>query len=409
MKTKNTIYNADSLRLATRILSFLTILPFYLFTFLPFLLLTACHHHDEPVPDPTEQTVLFYFPWSGTGNSTDRDYSGLLNEFRSNISEIERAISDRKTMANARLLVCLATRPNDAVLFEIKYEQKVKRDTLTIYSGVDFTQTETILRIISDTKGFAPALHYGLMIGCHGLGWVPVDETTTAKQQEARRRYFGGKKGYRTNISTLAEAIQQSQTHMDFILFDDCYMANVEVAYDLRNVTDYLIASTSEIMARGLPYDQMWLHLSPKPDYQQAVQDFYDFYSTYSYPYGTLAAINCQETESMARLMQEANATHTTASISDIQRLDGYEPSVFFDFGDYAVHLCGDDTRLLSDIQQQLGRLVPYKASLPKIYSMLIGGTISVNTFSGITISDPSLNTTTAKDKEQTAWWKATH
>ena len=49
--------------------------------------------------------------------------------------------------------------------------------------------------------------------------------------------------------------------HMDYILFDDCYMSSVEVAHALRHVTDYLIGSTSEIMAYGFPYALAGKHM----------------------------------------------------------------------------------------------------------------------------------------------------
>ena len=35
---------------------------------------------------------------------------------------------------------------------------------------------------------------------------------------------------------------------MEYILFDDCYMSSIEVAYELKDVTKYLIGSTSEMM-----------------------------------------------------------------------------------------------------------------------------------------------------------------
>lgn len=41
---------------------------------------------------------------------------------------------------------------------------------------------------------------------------------------------------------------------MEYILFDDCYMSSVEVAYELKEATRFLIASTSEMMAYGMPY-----------------------------------------------------------------------------------------------------------------------------------------------------------
>jgi hypothetical protein len=35
--------------------------------------------------------------------------------------------------------------------------------------------------------------------------------------------------------------------------------------------------------------------------------------------------------------------------------------------------------------------------------------TFNIETFSGITISDPSQNNVAMKGKEKTSWWKATH
>ena len=56
-------------------------------------------------------------------------------------------------------------------------------------------------------------------------------------------RYFGGvTSDDQTDISTLADAISDAGLKMEFILFDDCYMSSVEVAYDLRHVTGHIIA-----------------------------------------------------------------------------------------------------------------------------------------------------------------------
>lgn len=68
---------------------------------------------------------------------------------------------------------------------------------------------------------------------------------------------------------------------MEYILFDDCYMASVEVAYDLKEVTDYLIASPCEIMAYGMPYAEIGPHLLGKVDYESICDAFYEFYKNY--------------------------------------------------------------------------------------------------------------------------------
>jgi hypothetical protein len=58
------------------------------------------------------------------------------------------------------------------------------------------------------------------------------------------------------NIADLATCLADIP-HLDFLLFDACFMASVEVAYALRHYTDYIIASPTEIPGPGAPYDAL--------------------------------------------------------------------------------------------------------------------------------------------------------
>ena len=73
----------------------------------------------------------------------------------------------------------------------------------------------------------------------------------------AGTRWVGQDKGNgdnRMNISEFVE-ILKSAPHFDFILFDACFMQAVEVAYELRDYTDYCIGSPTEIPGPGASYD----------------------------------------------------------------------------------------------------------------------------------------------------------
>ena len=59
-------------------------LSFLHFFILSFFLL-SCHHHHEPEPEPTDQTILYYFPWSGNAKGS----AGLYSDFQNNIRSIE--------------------------------------------------------------------------------------------------------------------------------------------------------------------------------------------------------------------------------------------------------------------------------------------------------------------------------
>lgn len=201
---------------------------------------------------------------------------------------------------------------------------------------------------------------------------------------------------------------------MQFILFDDCYMANIETAYELRNVTNFLIASTSEVMAQGMPYQTMWTELAKQaPNYQAAVTDFYDFYSNEANPYGALSAIDCRKVEKLAQVMKQINLRDTlnSDSLSKIQVLDGFTTPIFYDLGDYVDHFCTSPD-LLSDFHTQLSNVIRSTVHTDQLYSYLYYMSptlIDVKSYSGITISDPSRNSVALKGMKKTAWWTATH
>lgn len=95
---------------------------------------------------------------------------------------------------------------------------------------------------------------------------------------------------------------------MEYILFDDCYMSSVEVAYELKEATRFLIASTSEMMAYGMPYATVGEFLLGNPDYGSLCEGFHDFYSTYEMmSCGTLAVTDCSELDNMAAIMKSIN------------------------------------------------------------------------------------------------------
>lgn len=220
----------------------------------PFLI-SSCEKEDTPeIPVDNQKTLFIYMPWTGD----------LTSFFYTNISDMENAIS-RKGLNGERVIVFISTTSQEATMFEITCKEgKCERKTLKNYTNPPFTTASGITSILNDVISFAPASTYAMTIGCHGLGWIPVNRTKSRANLQIKThwehegglptRYFGGTTSqYQTDVTTLAEGIANAGIRMEYILFDDCYMSSIEVAYDLRNVTDYLIGSTSEIMAFGMP------------------------------------------------------------------------------------------------------------------------------------------------------------
>lgn len=348
-------------------------------------------------------------PWS----------NNLTEYFRKNIEDFEESIKNNR-LKNERVLVFFMNSSTTGTLFELTYEKdKNVRTTLKEYTNPAFTTANGIASILNDVKANASAIRYSMIIGCHGLGWIPVNTPSSRSASNKfhwdytdgpQTRFFGGTKPeFQTDVTTLAEGISKAGMQMEYIMFDDCYMSCAEVAYDLKNVANYIIACPTEIMAYGFPYHIIGKYLVGNIDYAAICNGFYEFYKSYSTPCGTIGITKCSELNNLATIMKKINQEYTfdESLLSSIQILDGYSPTMFFDYGDYVKKLCTDAT-LLQEFNKQLERTVPYKKHTDYYYSSISGRQTLIKTYSGITISDPSINSQTVL-KTETSWYKATH
>lgn len=397
---------------------------------------TGCSDDTTDISSINKQTILVYMPWSGSQND-----SGLLYYIKNNLDSIEKAIVDKGGLKESRVLVFLSTSATESELYEIVYDGASKSIThapLNTYSGNGYNSAEGITSLLEEVQVRAEALNYAMIIGCHGCGWTYKSDWMNYPYKIKRRdngnhtnedtawpfvpngnimqtRFFGSvtDMSYSTDIDVLAKGIEDSGIKMQYILFDDCYMANVETAYELRNATNFLIGSSSEVMVVGMPYKEMWASLnSATPNYAGAVSAFITFYSNYSMPCGNIAAIDCRKLESLAEVMKDINAQYATEDIEtgDIQKLCGFEPAIFYDLGSYVEHLNVSNT-LKNRFDSQLKAAVRASQSTEYIYSALYGkaNKILVENYSGLSVSDPSNNPVVVRGREKTAWWKATH
>lgn len=370
------------------------------------ILCAAACTKDEPntptEPPIAEKTIFAFMPHS----------TNLYKYLLDNIAGMKRAIESNKGLGNTRLVVFIAKDKKQSALINIKYDKGVcKQDTLEKFYSPIYLTTNGRVELLNKVKQYAPANRYAMIVGCHGMGWIPSSTVFKAKKS----RYFGGlENGYKIDIDDFAESIKAAGMKMQFILFDDCYMSCMEVAYDLKDATDYIIASTSEVMDKGMPYHRIYQHLmGAEPDYQAVCDNFYDYYTNYSAPYGTIGVTDCRYMDEMAAMMKYINTKHTfdTNRLNNVQDLDGetFTPTIFFDFDDYVRNLCTNDNNTYEQFNAVLQRLVPYKANTNYIFSGNMQIATKVNHFSGITISDPSTRSEIKESKKHTNWWIQTH
>ena len=141
--------------------------------------LTSCQKEEIPSAD-NERTLFMYLPWS----------TNLTNYFYQNIDDMEDAIS-RRGLDKERVLVFLSTSSTEAELFEITVNNGTcTRQILKEYTRPAFTTEEGLTGILNDMKSFAPAKTYSLIVGCHGMGWLPVAQSKA--RATTKPRYHWG-------------------------------------------------------------------------------------------------------------------------------------------------------------------------------------------------------------------------
>ena len=134
------------------------------------------------------------------------------------------------------------------------------------------TDPKTMARVLDQMVKLSPSTNYGLVFGSHGTSWMPGNSVSG--------RAFGDDAGYNINIPDMADALEEvfSGKQLDFILFDACMMGTAEVAYELKDVTDYLIGAVVETHVYGHPYDKVLPKLYQKDvPYDEVCEDYIDY------------------------------------------------------------------------------------------------------------------------------------
>ena len=397
----------------------------------------SCSNGDSPDgPDvpvtPVGQTVFMFFPWSNS----------LLSDFKRTVEDMQTVVAQR-SMKDERIMVFMATSEREAVLFELKKQNgRCLTDTLRRYSDRPFTSRQWLTSLFSEVMTLAPASRYGMVVGCHGLAWVPVQGQRNAQkrlgsqerideednlykkeridkegddlmhfevQGPVTTRFIGGTYP-ETQIETtnLADAMADAGFHTEYILFDACYMSSVEVAYELKDVTHYLIASPTEVLSYGFPYITMGKHLLGTPNYKGIVDSFISFYSSYNLPYGTVAVTDCTQLDALAAIAQQINAADAEQLVPNgVQIMDGYSPTLFYDLG-HLMSLKDAGTVLTAAFAEQLEKTVPYKGHTGQYFTTLKDAPVDIKHYSGLNTSQGSLNHM-ADRLSETAWYKATN
>ena len=303
----------------------------------------ACNNDDPqttPQPEPptpeqpqplTESHTLVIFM---QGNN------GLAEFMDSNLQRILAAYYDIPE-GDFRILVFYDrgnyTRLTELYMNDGMAKQRLIEEYDTSTSTVDKAFIESVLARVKEE---APADSYGLILSSHGGGWVPsdlydvylLDEGTRATDPQIRPMFYGQDDYDCMEIPDLVGALDD--IHFNYIIFDACFMGNIEALYDLRNSADYIVASAAEVLGAGFPYETMLPMLFEYDDHslKAICEEYMEYYANSS---GTVALIDCQQLEPLAEAMRAVMAEMGDVNVKSVQAYDAFEYHLYFDLLHY--------------------------------------------------------------------------
>jgi hypothetical protein len=262
-------------------------------------LFTACKDKDDPdTPSVASgRTVLVYM----MGENSLSKFVDM------NIDQMITGSSDIPSTGHLIVYVDDANETTPPRIYEIKGGKKT---LVKQYAQEQNSATSaTLSAIMSYTITNFPAKSYGLVLWSHASAWAPSKSSTasSAPSTDGRRRTIGidngtnssgSNTGTEMEVADLANALS-AFPKTDFIFCDACFMQSVEVAYELRNVTHYLVGSPAEIPGYGAPYDLIMTDMFAQPaDVNGLIKHYYNKYAS---NYGILlSVIDCTKMDSLA-------------------------------------------------------------------------------------------------------------
>lgn len=231
---------------------------------------SSCSEDEEEVWQPAKRTVIAYM---AAENSLSGDAQSDINEMIQGVKTISKydnmiVFVDRASSAEKPFIIRLQNNDKQPADTIRKYEQD-------FYSSDPKNMREVIQWVMTNY----PADDYGLILWGHGNGWVIMEDSVASQRAIAVDNGENriSDKGLWLNIPSLRTALKTLPHRFKFIFSDCCNMQNVEVAYELKDVTDYYIASPAGIPGCGAPYNKVIPDLFNYDDvqmYQKTCDDY---------------------------------------------------------------------------------------------------------------------------------------
>lgn len=371
---------------------------FYILLFLPLLILVSCSRDVYHPGQEPSRVLLAYI-------GTDNNLSGLEQ------AKLEGLRQGRTGRTNERIIAYVDNRRGNAKLYDLSGEAAT--EVIATYGKENSASADVLARVIRDVRTMYPADHYGLLVFSHASGWLPEgtlnnpygggeafesdivnwNETflTTERAVSSRSIIIDGDR--EMDLRDFAAAIPDGM--FDYIVFEACFMAGIEVAYELRRKAPYVLASSAEIVHPG--FEPVYPSATPDllaGNLERFGQSVFDHTLTYSETdvkrSATYSVIRTAGLDDLAGFIRRNCDFSKEVRVSDIQHFDRLKTHrLFFDFGDYYSRLL-DTERQRSELAGLIRDCVVWKEATAEFMTQAKGYEgFTIDKHSGLTTYIP--------------------
>jgi hypothetical protein len=336
-----------------------------LFIFITWLS-TSCSEKDGEFV-PVDRVLLVYL--AGDNNLSDESHEKL-----------DAIRQGWKPAADSKILVYHDAADAVPVLMEISGNNTPV--TIAEYKAENSADLAVFRRVITETKALYPDARFNLLVFSHASGWLPGNSLTAPKSVPDTKSILADN-GRQMELAGLATAIPDKA--FGYIIFETCFMAGIEVAYQLRNKADYILTSSAEIVSPG--FTGIYIRHINELAYgepEKFIQEAFNYFDSQT-GYMRSATFSMIRTDRLAPLADyiRDNCDFTgEAGISGMQYFDRNAYHLFFDFGQYYASLL-ETQEQKRQLQRLIDDCVVWKASTP--YFMQGYSGFAIERHSGLT------------------------
>ena len=389
------------------------------------VLLAACDGIEYVHKGPYEKVLIY----CGLG------YNNLSSNLLTNFADIQEGVLPSLASDRAIVAFCHNTassgdyttaNPPQLIRLLRGSDGKPVADTLKTYSDITLSSTaDALRRALLDIQEMFPSRSYGMLFSSHGTGWIPggyqsgteassirqfsrhlepiythsglpyshsgldpeshTDSPVWPETKAVGNQYVGNMKNIRwLEFGDFVNAIPMQ---LDYLILDACLMGTVEVAWELKDVCRYVVASPTEILTDGMIYKTLsWDMLNgTEADLRTYCEEFFDYYNaeTGSRRAGTITLVDCAKLDAVAQALAPIVAAHRDAITSCLSRTQRYYYSssplrFYYDLRDFAAQLVNAGgtastaqvDAALASLDAALAAAIPYHAETPAFFDL---------------------------------------